>query len=66
MSAMASGKSVPGPGTKIPSVLQVNASPAPGSEPHIQRRESRGISTQRIELVVITDTEPESSEDDKN
>jgi hypothetical protein len=75
-SAMASGKSVQRPGTKVPTVRQVDPPPAPRSGPHIPRHirhvsssdaeQSQVTSTQRIELVVITDTEPESSENDKN
>jgi hypothetical protein len=78
--ATPSGKSGPGPGTKVGTVLRVRP-PAPRSSnvlkrPYIQRgvhpvsstdaNQSPGISTQRIELVVITDMEQESSEDDNN
>jgi hypothetical protein len=77
---MAGGKPGPGPGTKVGSVPQVRAAvPQPSSvlkRPYIQhgarpilfsdRKQSQGISTQPIELVVITDAESESSDDDKN
>lgn len=80
-SAMVGGNSGPGHGTKVGTIPRVEAS-GPRSNnvvkrPHIQRvrfapvpspdaKQSQGISTQCIELVVITDIEPESSEDDKN
>lgn len=80
MSAMASKKLGPGPGTKVGTALQVEA-PAPRSgnvlkKPHIQhggrpipssdREKSQGLYTQHVEFVVITDTESELSEDNKH
>jgi hypothetical protein len=78
-SAMESGKSGPGPGAKVEIVPQVEAPPPRASNilkrPHIQRgvlpvsssdtKQSDWISVQRIDFVVISDTEPESSEDGK-
>jgi hypothetical protein len=77
-SSMVGENSWTGPGTKVGPVLGVkDPVPRPSTvvkRPHIQlgpapssvAKQSRGISAQRIELVIITDTEPESSEDDKN
>jgi hypothetical protein len=77
ISAMASEKLGPGPSTKVRTVLQVEA-PVPRSDnalkrPHIHlgvrpipsldREQSQGISTQRIELVVTPDTESETGEE---
>jgi hypothetical protein len=68
-SAMVGGNSGPGPGTKV-------AAPASRSvhvlkNLHTQRgvypvpsSDAKEVSTQRIECIVITDTEPESSEDE--
>ena len=67
------GKSGPAPGTKVGTVLQVEAPTARASNllrrPHIQRgilpvlpsdtNQAKGISAQRINFVVISDTEPE-------
>jgi hypothetical protein len=79
LSAIVHGDFGPGPGTKAIPVLGVkDAVPRPdntGKRLHIQRgphhpssdgKQSQGISAQRIELIVIADTEPDSSEDDKN
>ena len=69
-----SGKSGPGPGTKVETVPQVEA-PAPRASNVLQvlhviqrgvlpvsssdTKQSEGISAQRIDFVVISDTEPE-------
>jgi hypothetical protein len=72
-SAMESRKSGPAPGTTVGTVLQVEA-PAPRASnllkrPQIQRgvlpvslsdtNQSEGVSVQRINFIVISDTEPE-------
>ena len=74
--AIESGKSGSGPRTKVETVLQVKA-PAPKANnflkrPHICRsvlpvsssdtKQSEGVSALRIDFVVISATEPESSE----
>jgi hypothetical protein len=79
-SATVDGNSRPGPSTKIGPVLGVK-DPVPRSgnpvrRPHIQRgvgpvpssdaKQSQGVSAQHVELIVIIDTESESSEDDEN
>jgi hypothetical protein len=77
--AMDSGKSGPGPGTKVGIVLQAEASALRASNilkrPHIRRgvlpvsssdtKQSEGVSAQPVDFVVISDSEPESSEDGK-
>jgi hypothetical protein len=79
MSATASGQSGPRPGTKVGTVLQVEA-PAPRSSnflkrPHIQHgirpipstnvKQSQRISAQYIDLVIISDTEQDPSGEDE-
>lgn len=73
MSTIVPGYSGPGSGTKVSPVLEFkDAVPRPGDvgkRPRIQRgptpssdvKQSLRISAQRIELIVIADTEPESS-----
>jgi hypothetical protein len=79
-SATVDGNSRPGPSTKVGPVLRVK-DPVPWSgnpfkRPYIQRgvgpvlssdaKQSQGVSIQHVELIVIVDMEPESSEDDEN
>jgi hypothetical protein len=77
--AMESGKSGPRRGTKVGTVLQIEAPTLRASNilkrPHSRRgvlpvsssdtKQSEGISAQRIDFVVISDTEPESTENGK-
>ncbi|KIM92760.1 hypothetical protein OIDMADRAFT_149972 [Oidiodendron maius Zn] len=79
-SATIDRSSRPGLSTKVGPVLDVK-DPVPRSgnpvkRPHIQcsvgpfpssdAKQSQGVSLQHVELIVIVDTEPESSEDDEN